>query len=131
MGKNNSKIKSTFNNAVNIEPKICIDTHNIPMSKSEIDELYSHETSMCKIKYENEKGENRIRTGFFCEINNKDIPFKKVLFTNNHILDDNTKENNIELSKDIEIEYLNENKKLKMDKNRRKYTNKDLDYICI
>ena len=139
MGKNNSKIKSTFNNAViNKEPKICIDTHNKsidthnkPMSKSEIDALYSYESSMCKIKYKNEKGENRIGTGFFCEINNKDIPFKKVLFTNNHILDDNTKENNIELSKDIEIEYLNENKKLKMDKNRRKYTNKDLDYICI
>ena len=51
MGKNNSKIKSTFNKAVyNKEQKICIDTHNIPMSKSEIDELYSHETSMCKKK---------------------------------------------------------------------------------
>ena len=54
-------------------------------------------------------------TGFFCKINDKDIPLKKVLFTNNHILNEKNKENNIELSK--EIEYLNKNKKIKMDKN--------------
>ena len=109
----------------------CMDTHNTPMSKSEIDELYSNESSMCKIKVKNEKGNNVIGTGFFCEINDKDIPFKKVLFTNNHILNENNKENNIELSKEIEIEYLNKTKKIKMNKNRRKYTNKNIDYTCI
>ena len=80
-----------------------MDTHNTPMSKSEIDELYSYESSMCKIKYKNDKGQNGVGTGFFCKINDKDIPFKKVLFTNNHILNENNKENNIELSKEIEI----------------------------
>ena len=122
----NSQGKS---NAVGVEG--CMDTHNTPMSKSEIDELYSNESSMCKIKVKNEKGNNVIGTGFFCEINDKDIPFKKVLFTNNHILNEKNKENNIELSNEIEFEYLNKIKKIKMIKNRRKYTNKNIDYTCI
>ena len=99
------------------------------MSKSEIDELYSNELSMCKIKVKNEKGNNVIGTGFFCEINDKDIPFKKVLFTNNHILNEKNKENNIELSNEIEFEYLNKIKKIKMIKNRRKYTNKNREKV--
>ena len=38
--------------------------------------------------------------------------FKKVLFTNNHILNEKNKENNIELSNEIEFEYLNKIKKI-------------------
>ena len=57
---------------------------------------------MCRIIYEkivgNEKKEV-IGTGFFCEIDN--FPIKYVLFTNNHILN----ENNIEIINTINIEY--------------------------
>ena len=122
----NSQEKSIAANAEG-----CMDTHNTPMSLEEIVDLYSNKSSMCKIKVKNEKGNNVIGTGFFCEINDKDIPFKKVLFTNNHILNEKNKENNIELSNEIEIEYLNKIKKINMKKNRRKYTNKNIDYTCI
>ena len=133
MGICDSKSDSTNSQEKSIAVKAegCLDTHNTPMSLDEIKDLYSNESSMCKIKVKNEKGNNVIGTGFFCEINDKDIPFKKVLFTNNHILNEKNKENNIELSNEIEFEYLNKIKKIKMIKNRRKYTNKNIDYTCI
>ena len=104
----NSQTEKTSNSQTESYIRVqerCMDTHIAPMNISEIDELYSNESSMCKIKVKNEKGNNVIGTGFFCEINDKDIPFKKVLFTNNHILNEKNKENNIELSN--EFEYLN------------------------
>ncbi len=60
-------------------------------------------------------------TGFFCEINlnNK---LTKVLFTNNHVLND--------YNSDIKIEYDRDIIKLKKE-NRFFYTNEDLDYSCI
>ena len=60
-------------------------------------------------------------TGFFCEIklNNK---LTKVLFTNNHVLDN--------YNSDIQIEYDRKIKILKKE-NRFFYTNEDLDYSCI
>ena len=60
-------------------------------------------------------------TGFFCEIklNNK---LKKVLFTNNHVLNN--------YNSDIQIEYDRDIIKLKKE-NRFFYTNEDLDYSCI
>ena len=60
-------------------------------------------------------------TGFFCEIklNNK---LKKVLFTNNHVLNN--------YNSDIKIEYDRDIIKLKKE-NRFFYTNEDLDYSCI
>ena len=60
-------------------------------------------------------------TGFFCEIklNNQ---LKKVLFTNNHVLNN--------YNSDIKIEYDRKIKKLKKE-NRFFYTNEDLDYTCI
>ena len=133
MGICDSKSNSTNSQEKSIAVKAegCLDTHNTPMSLDEIKDLYSNESSMCKIKVKNEKGNNVIGTGFFCEINDKDIPFKNVLFTNNHILNEKNKENNIELSNEIEFEYLNKIKKIKMVKNRRKYTNKKIDYTCI
>ena len=89
-----------------------------------------NEPSMCKIIYETiEKGEIKKSsgTGFFCEINDNNIPFKKALFTNNHVLN----ENRIEINKEIEFEYMKEMKKIKITDNRKVFTNKELDYTCI
>ena len=60
-------------------------------------------------------------TGFFCEIklNNK---LTKVLFTNNHVLND--------YNSNIKIEYDRKIRVLKKE-NRFFYTNEDLDYSCI
>ena len=60
-------------------------------------------------------------TGFFCEIkvNNK---LMKVLFTNNHVINN--------LNSDIKIEHNRKKKIIKLN-NRFKYTNEELDYTCI
>ena len=70
----------------------------------------------CKILSGNEG------SGFFCEIkvNNR---LMKVLFTNNHVI------NNLHL--DIIIEHNKEKKIIKLTKNRFKCTNEELDYTCI
>ena len=85
------------------------------------------ENCICKIHKDN----GAIGTGFFCE-----IPFKensiKVLITNNHVLNEYDIENN----KIINISIINEKKeekikKIKIDNNRKKYTNKELDVTII
>jgi len=57
----------------------------------------------------------------------KDIRFKKCLLTNNNILN----ENDIKINKEISIEYNNKIKRIEIAKNRKVYTNKELDYTCI
>ena len=61
-------------------------------------------------------------SGFFCEIkvNNR---LMKVLFTNNHVLNN--------LNSDIKIEHNKEKKIIKLSENRFKCTNEELDYTCI
>ena len=98
-----------------------------PATQKEVQELYTYESAICKIIVPIGKGLEIKGTGFFCEINEDDIPFKKALFTNHHILD----ETKIKTNKEIKIEYLNEIKKIQINKNRRKFTNKNLDYTCI
>ena len=75
-------------------------------------------TATCKILNSNGTPKG---TGFFCEIklNNK---LTKVLFTNNHVIDN--------YDSDIKIEYDRDIIKLKKE-NRFFYTNEDLDYSCI
>jgi len=93
-------------------------------------ELYSYKSLICKIVFqtiESGKVVNCLGTGFFCEINNDKIPFKKALFTNNHALE----EKRIEINKEIEFEYLNTNIIIKITKDRRKFTNVKLDYTCM
>ena len=74
-----------------------------PIDKDEIDELFKNESSMCIIKYETNfngiinKGHG---TGFFIKFNSNDIPFKKALFTNNHILN----KESIQVGKKIVLE---------------------------
>ena len=85
---------------------------------------------MCKIIYETiKKGQKEKQTGsgFFCQINDKNISIKRGLFTNNHVLN----KNRIEINKEIEFEYLNKMKKIKITKNRKVFTNEYLDYTCI
>ena len=103
-----------------------------PVSKNEIIELFNMEKSMCKIIYEkivNDEIKKGKASGFLCEIN--DFPIKYGLFTNNHVLN----ENDIKKGNTINIECLNKlsyiKKKIKIDENRRVYTNKYLDYTCI
>ena len=66
-------------------------------------------------------------TGFFCDMDNMNFPFKKALFTAYHVLN----ENNIENNKEIKFEYLNKTNTITMTENRKKYANKELDYTCI
>jgi len=94
-----------------------------PLTKDEMDELYLYEAAICKIKDKT----SGIGTGFFCEINGDAIPFKKALFTNNHVLN----EEYIEKNKEIEFEYCKEKKKIKITENRKAFTKKELDYTCI
>ena len=111
----NHKIEQNKNNKERIKEDY-LPTHAEPITKDEILKLYSYESALCKIKNNDKTG-----TGFFCEISDKNIPFKKVLFTNNHVI------NNI--NNNIIIEYLNKEYKLTL--NRRIYTNENLDYTCI
>ena len=73
-------------------------------------------SATCKILSGNEG------SGFFCEIkvNNR---LMKVLFTNNHVINN--------LNSDIKIEHNKEKKIIKLSENRFKCTNEELDYTCI
>ena len=54
-------------------------------------------------------------------------PFKKALFTNNHILN----ETKIKIGNYIHIKYRKESKSLQITEKRRAFTDKKLDYTCI
>ena len=101
-----------------------------PITKSEKDELYSYSSAMCKIPckiVENNQTKDAFGTGFFCEINDNNIPFKKALFTNNHILN----KSSIAINKEIIFENCDIEKRITITKNRRAFTNEKLDYTCI
>ena len=68
----------------------------------------------------------RCGNGFFCELNDNNSPFKK-LYYKNHILDNKS----IEIGKEIEFEYLGKINKIKITKDRKVFTNEELDYTCI
>ena len=65
--------------------------------------------------------------GYFLEIYDKFIPFKKCLLTSNTIF----YENDIKINKNINIKYKNEQKIIEKKNERKIYSNKTLDYICI
>ena len=101
-----------------------------PAIKYEIDELYLYDSAMCKITCKivvNNQTLDAFGTGFFCEINDNNIPFKKALFTNNHILN----KSSIAINKEIIFENSGKTKRIKITKNRRAFTNPELDYTCI
>ena len=100
------------------------------LNRDEILNLFNKEDAMCKIgsqKIKNGKLENVSGNGFFLELNNEDIPFKKCLITNNHILD----ENDIKINEKIKLEYRKKEKPIEITKDRKVYTNEKLDYTCI
>ena len=100
------------------------------MSKKEIEDLYSNQPSMCKINFQKEKDGQIIDcsgTGFFCEINDDNIPFKKALFTNNHVLN----KESIKINKEIEFECMGKKNKIHITENRKIFTSIELDYTCI
>ena len=102
MGASNGNLALQLINEIQKEAAMV--GHGEPITKKETIELLSKEDSMCKIfsrKIKKGKLVNIIGTGFFLNIKNKNIPFKKCLITNNHILD----EKDIETSNKIKIEY--------------------------
>lgn len=121
MGASNSNIKKNM-----VVKEGYPQTHAKPTTKDELDDLYLNESSICKIIYKQKEGKKGYGTGFFCEFNDN-IPIKKVLFTNNHILN----EESIEINKEIEFEYLKEKRIIKITEDRRKFTNEEYDYTCI
>lgn len=104
--------------------------HSKIMTKREIDDLFGKESFLCKIMFEvkiDGKIKNGHRTGFFCIINDENIPFNKALFTNNHILN----KGSIKVGKYIEIKHNNISKEIPITENRRVFTDETLDYTCI
>jgi len=131
-------IKEDFSNQPDIkesnEPMTINEIKNFkhiePMSKKEIKDSYSNQPSMCKINFQKEKDGQIINssgTGFFCEINDDNIPFKKALFTNNHILD----KNSIKINKEIKFECMGKKNTIRISENRKIFTSIELDYTCI
>ena len=87
--------KLILSDELDIRKEGIVEGHGSPITKEEIFDLFKMEKSMCKISFENDKGEIGKGSGFFCEIDN--FPIKYALFTNNHILN----ETNIEIGKKI------------------------------
>ena len=78
-----SQIEKLLKEKSNLEKEGIFIQNSHPISKKEFDELYKHEKSMCKIKFENiQNGKTLIGkgSGFFCSINYPDIPFTKSIF---------------------------------------------------
>ena len=87
--------------------------------------LKKSNAATCKIISESENGKPLHGTGFFCKIP-LEGKIMKVLFTNNHILN----KNSIKEGEIIKCRYKNELKKFEI-KNRKCFTNEELDYTCI
>ena len=104
--KNSYKIKNIIDESNNQRP---ITLRAMERYKKKVN-------ATCKILSGNEG------SGFFCEIkvNNR---LMKVLFTNNHVINN--------LNSDIKIEHNKEKKIIKLSENRFKCTNEELDYTCI
>ena len=87
-----------------------------PILQSETEELYKRENSMCSINFETHLDgitkNDGLGTGFFCKFNSDYIPFKKALFTNNHILD----KESIKTGKTIKFQYQKKILQLKLQK---------------
>ena len=92
-----------------------------PININELENLYYNELAICKIK----EGNLLKGIGNFCKFENG-LPFDKALFTSYNVL--YGRKSNSDNS--IEIEYLNQLKKIKLD-NRRIVFNNTIGYICI
>ena len=80
-----SKIdKLILSDELDIKKESIIKGHGRPIEKDEIFDLFKLEKSMCKISFENLKGEKSQASGIFCKID-INFPIKYALFTNNHV----------------------------------------------
>ena len=70
------KIEELINNELEIKEAI-IKNSCSAISKKEIDELFGKQDCMCKINAVNSNKNNLIGTGFFLDLNNNNISFKK------------------------------------------------------
>ena len=99
--------------------------------KDESDELFKKEDSICLINFETDSRgiteNNGLGNGFFCKLNYSYIPFKTVLFTNNHILN----ERSIQTGKKIKIKYQQKDIIIEISEKRNAFTNEKLDYTCV
>ena len=89
--------------------------------------LFKRGDSVLKIEHENQKGKKIIGNGFFICLNEPCIPFNICLITCNHILG----EKDIEIGKRISLQYKNRIIKLVITKDRRFFTDEQLDYTLI
>jgi hypothetical protein len=89
-----------------------------PLALQTIAELHNKKDAICYIET---LGGTR-GTGFFLEINDANLPFKRGLLTANHVFD---------INKEIKFLCRGENKIIKITKNRRVFTDKKLDYTFI
>ena len=100
------------------------------LTKKSLEEIFDLEKAMCKIKFQIKKENGRLDTSFgsgcFIHLDKEDIPIKKFLLTNNHVLD----EARIKGDKGLDILYNGKIKKINLSK-RKRYTDKDIDYTCI
>ena len=122
-----------------------VNTNGAALTLEDIQHLYDiGEKRMCKNHINGKQG-----TGFFLEIKNySDLPFTKVLFTNNHFIPKKT----IVDKSNIKINFINKEKSniskyldieeiefydldyfdgISSNKRRKIFTNKNLDYTCI
>ena len=99
-----------------------------PILRNESEELFKKENSMCIIYFENDSNGIIMNTGlgngFFLKLNYSYIPFKKALFTNNHILN----ERSIQTGKKIKLTYLQKDITLDITEKRNAFTDEKLDY---
>lgn len=102
-------------------------SNSLPISFNFLKKLYEiGKNSLCKFTIMDNNRE-KIGAGFFCELEYDGIPFKKGLFTSNHILN----EENIKIGNKISFE-LNEYKnEIIISKDRKVFTDKEIDYTVI
>ena len=110
MKKNDYELEADYGESIELDKK----TEEFLLKKSN--------AATCKIILESKNGKPFYGTGFFCNIPS----LGKVLFTNNHVLnEDSIKEGEI-----VKCSYKKTLKKFEI-KNRRCFTNEELDYTCI
>ena len=115
---------------IHINKEAIIEGHSEPSTKNEIIQLFEKENSMCRIKTQKiikNKLENLKASAFLLQFQFNDIPFNKCLITNNHILD----KKDIQIGKEVKFIHNNIEKKIKITKERRVFTDEKLDYTCI
>ena len=129
--ENNNELSSEIDklllsNELDIIKESSLEGHGKPIPKEELSKLFNMEKAMCKISFNNVDKKaitNGKGSGFFCEMNIDNFPFKYALFTNNHILN----KSSIEIDNIIKFEDYKKEKEIKILKNRKVYTNEELD----